>query len=88
MNTEQIREDDDSQCLLDSGASQHMTANKQLLTNYQGFDVPETVILGDGHTLAAYGSGRVIIALTRNKSKDIPTTLDKVLCSKVGFQPI
>ena len=56
-----------------------MTANKQLLTNYQEFDVPETVRLGDGHTVEAYGSGQVKIALKINKNKDILTILDKVL---------
>ena len=53
MNTEQIREDGDSLCVLDSGALQRMTANRQLLTTYQEFDVPETIKLGDWHTAEA-----------------------------------
>ena len=79
MSTEQIRKDDDLQWILDSGASQHMTANKQLLANYQEFDVPETVRLGDGHTVEAYGCGQVKITVRISQSKDISTLLDKVL---------
>ena len=51
------------QWLLDSGA------NKHLLTNYQEFDVPETVRLDGGHTVEAYGSGQVNIALKINKKR-------------------
>ena len=71
MNTEQIREDGDSLCVLDSGALQRMTANRQLLTTYQEFDVPETIKLGDWHTEK--------IAMKINKNKEyIPTISDEV----------
>lgn len=39
--------------LVDSGASSHMTRNKELLTDYQGFKMPEKVGLGDGRTVDA-----------------------------------
>ena len=35
MNTKQTKKDNDTQWVLDSGASQHMTANKQLFITYQ-----------------------------------------------------
>ena len=79
MNTGQTRKGDDTQWVMDSGASQHMTANKHLLTNYPEFDVPETVRLGDGHTVEAYGSGQVKITVRISQNKDISTQLDKVL---------
>ena len=34
--------------LVDSGASSHMTTQREFLTNYRKFDVPEKVGLGDG----------------------------------------
>ena len=79
MNTGQTEKGDDTQWVMDSGASQHMTANKHLLTNYKEFDVPETVRLGNGHTVEAYGSGKVKITMRISRNKDISTLLDKVL---------
>ena len=37
--------------ILDSGASHHMTAGKNVLKDYHEFSVPESVILGDGRSL-------------------------------------
>ena len=34
--------------IIDSGASQHMTSNRDLLINYQEFSEPAPVVLGDG----------------------------------------
>ena len=41
--------------------------------------MPETVKLGDGHTVEAYGSGQVNITMRISQKKDISTLLDKVL---------
>ena len=52
----------DKECypwLIDSGASTHMTKEKQVLTNFQEFEKPENVALGDGRVVKALGSGRV-----------------------------
>ena len=78
MNTGQTRKGDDTQWVIDFGVSQHMTANKHLLTIYQEFDVPETVRLGDGQTVEAYGSGQVKITVTISQNKDISALLEKV----------
>ena len=48
-----------------------MTFNKRLLINYQKFDVPETVKLGDGRTVEAYGSGRVKIIIETSHGKQL-----------------
>ena len=45
--------------LVDSGASSHMTLDKELLTDYREFDSPEKVGLGDGRTVDALGVGNV-----------------------------
>lgn len=45
--------------LVDSGASSHMICDKELLTDYQEFEVPEKVGLGDGCTVDALGEGNV-----------------------------
>ena len=56
--------------ILDSGASRYMTAGKNVLKDYHEFSVPESVILGDGRTLKAYGCGQVKITVSnRDKNK-------------------
>ena len=45
--------------VIDSGASSHMTKEKHVLTNFQEFEEPENVALGDGRVVKALGSGRV-----------------------------
>ena len=52
----------DKECypwLIDSGASSHMTKEKHVLINFQEFEDPENVALGDGRVVKALGSGRV-----------------------------
>jgi hypothetical protein len=57
--------------IIDSGASQHMTANRDLLVNYCEFPEPEPVALGDGRSVNAYGYGQVdITMILGNKEKD------------------
>ena len=56
--------------ITDSGASQHMTANRELLVNYCQSPEPEPVAVGDGSSVDAYGYGRVdITILLGNKEK-------------------
>ena len=52
----------DKECypwLIDSGASSHMTKEKHVLMNFQEFEEPENVALGDGCVVKTLGSGRV-----------------------------
>ena len=45
--------------VIDSGASSHMTKEKHVMVNFQEFDKPENVALGDGRVVKALGSGSV-----------------------------
>ena len=47
--------------IIDSGASRHMTNKKSWLEDFQGFQIPEQVKLGDGRVVEAYGAGDVIL---------------------------
>ena len=41
--------------IVDSGASRHMTFQKNLLWSYRVFETPKTVLLRDGRTVNALG---------------------------------
>uniref|UniRef100_A0A1X7SVG7 CCHC-type domain-containing protein n=1 Tax=Amphimedon queenslandica TaxID=400682 RepID=A0A1X7SVG7_AMPQE len=45
--------------IIDSGASKHMTFQREVLRNYKEFEVPESVGLGDGHAVNALGTGSI-----------------------------
>ncbi len=47
--------------IVDSGATSHMTFRKDLLHDYQEFDVPEKVGLGDGRIVDAVGTGAICL---------------------------
>ena len=47
--------------IIDSGASRHMTFQKDVLSYYRKFETPEPVGLGDGRTVNALGTGKVKI---------------------------
>ena len=79
-----IAAEGDSWWIIDSGASQHMTANRDLLVNYCEFPEPELVALGDGRSVSAYGYGQVnITMILGNKEKD----QQKSILTKVLYVP-
>ena len=43
--------------IIDSGASQHMTHDKNSLSDFVEFDQPSKIILGDNHSIRAFGKG-------------------------------
>ena len=43
--------------IVDSGASNHMSPNKQQLSNYKEFEIPRQITLADGGETPAYGEG-------------------------------
>ena len=49
----------DCQWIIDSGASRHMSYEKDIFHAYKSFEVPETVGLGDGRSVQAFGSGQI-----------------------------
>ena len=55
--------------LVDSGASSHMTNQREILTDYQEFKHPEKVRLGDGRTVDAVGVGNVCVNMQFKVSK-------------------
>ena len=67
--------------IIDSGASQHMTSSRDLLMNYQEFLEPEPVVLGDGRSVHALGTGEISITMLLGpKEKDErKSTMTKVL---------
>ena len=65
--------------LVDSGASSHMTRQKELLVEYIAFDRPEKVALGDGKTVEALGIGNVAMQMLFDESIPKRATLYQVL---------
>ena len=65
--------------LVDSGASRHMTREKEQLTNYREFDKPEKVGLGDGRTVEAEGVGSVCVNMLFKVSDPKQSVLHHVL---------
>lgn len=45
--------------IVDSGASSHMTPYQEFLVDYEMFETPHPIIIGDGKSLEAYGSGKM-----------------------------
>ena len=67
------------QWLIDSGASSHMTKKRDMLKNFQQFDEPEHVALGDGRVVKALGSGNVHMNMLSLGSKSKRAVLYNVL---------
>ena len=65
--------------IIDSGASRHMTFQKKLLHDYREFETPESVGLGDGHSVQALGSGHVKLVTELHRGKKIPGCMKEVL---------
>ena len=56
--------------LIDSGASSHMTNQRELFSEYHPFSIPEKVCLGDGRLVEAFGSGNIPVVMEiGNKTK-------------------
>ena len=55
--------------IIDSGASRHMTFQRNMLYRFKKFNTPEFVGLGDGHTVEAIGTGdvKIVSQLPRNR---------------------
>ena len=68
-----------AQWLVDSGASSHMTRQKELLVDYIEFENPEKVALGDGKTVEATGIGNVPLQMLFKESNPKRAVLYSVL---------
>ena len=65
--------------LVDSGASSHMTPNKEYFTSYKVFDKPEKVHLGDGREVEAVGAGNIRLEMKFRVSPSKAATMYDVL---------
>ena len=78
---------------IDSCASSHMTKEKHVMVNFQEFDKPENVALGDGHVLKALGSGSVrmnmLFEATESKKAVLYDVLyvPKLTCNLFSVKP-
>ena len=68
MISSEVNKNKSSVLCVDSGASQHMTYNKDLLEHYIEFNSPEIVRLGDNREVEAYGKGRIGSKLIKKES--------------------
>jgi hypothetical protein len=48
-------------CILDSGATDHMTEDKKLLNNYKHFEGKQFVIVANGDKMKILWSGSIIL---------------------------
>ncbi|KAL7372982.1 hypothetical protein ABVT39_025155 [Epinephelus coioides] len=65
--------------LIDSGASKHMTSHKECLQDYQHFSEPQSVKLGDGRVVDALGLGYIKLRMTFKVSDVKTVTMYDVL---------
>lgn len=65
--------------LVDSGASSHMTHQKEFLLDYREFATPEKVGVGDGRVVEALGIGNVRLNMRFKVSESKRATLHNVL---------
>ena len=65
--------------LIDSGATSHMTFNRDMFSDYKLFEKPQQVCLGDGHVLEAVGVGNVEIVTAVSRIKSNANTMHDVL---------
>ena len=61
--------------IVDSGASSHMTQRKELLVNYEEFDKPQKVSMGDGHMVEACGKGDIQFKMTLENDRPKTVTM-------------
>ena len=61
--------------IVDSGASSHMTQRKELLVNYEEFNKPQKVSMGDGHMVEACGKGDIQFKMTLENDRPKTVTM-------------
>ena len=65
--------------LIDSGASCHMTNQRDGYTDFKEFEKPQKVSLGDGHKLDALGRGTVVVNMMIDNNKSTRAELTNAL---------
>ena len=70
--------------LIDSGASRHMTFQREVLHNYTEFETPQPVGLGDGRTVEALGTGKVkVVSQLYHEKKKVGWMTDVLYVPKL-----
>ena len=69
---------EDENWWIDSGASQHMSTNKNEFSNYKQFTTPLEIKLADNSVLLSYGKGDVYLTIY-NDGKKFEIVLNDVL---------
>ena len=65
--------------IIDSGASRHMTFEKNVLQQYKEFKAPEPVGLGDGRNVEALGVGSVKVTTQLHHGENVSCWISDVL---------
>ena len=65
--------------IVDSGASNYMTQVKEFLVNYEDFDNPQKVSMGDGRTVEAHGRGNIHFKMILENNMPRKVTMCNVL---------
>ena len=70
---------DSKDWIIDSGASSHMTQRRELLIDYNEFETPQKVCMGDGRTVEAFGKGNINLIMKFQISKPKRVVMYNVL---------
>ena len=65
--------------IVDSGASSHMAQVRGFLVNYEEFDNPQKVSMGDGRTVEAHGRGNIHFKMILENNMQRKVTMYSVL---------
>ena len=78
LNSSMIRRKLDNHWYIDSGATKHMTFEKDLIVDFMKYEQPSKIYLGDNRVIEAYGQGKVRLSCY-DESDAVQLTLNKVL---------
>ena len=70
--------------LMDSGATQHMTAHREWFSTYEKFEHPMPIKLGDNNVIYAQGKGKVSIHLHGKVKEPSGTFADILYAPDIG----
>ena len=78
LNSSMIRRKLDNHWYIDSGATKHMTLEKDLIVDFIKYEQPSKIYLGDNRVIEAYGQGKVRLSCY-DESDAVQLILNKVL---------
>ena len=77
LNSSMIHRKLDNHWYIDSGATKHMTFEKDLIFDFMKYEQPSKIYLGDNRVIEAYGQGKVRLSCY-DESDAVQLTLNKV----------